>query len=416
MTATLAASGSTAIKVGQTATAPSHALKMAKSMSEVELSDLIGEIYDAALEPALWAEILQKASAFVGGRAASIYSKDSVSKTANLTHNFGVDTGFRDSYLDTYIKMDPTTPGFFFFDVGEVVTTTDILPYDEFLDSRFYREWVKPQGWVDMVTSVLEKSTTSYAVFSVFRHEEDGLSDENARRRMRLLLPHVQRSILIGKTIQLNRAEAATLADTFDSLSAGLFLLDAKGRLVRANLSGHVLLSEGAILRAAGGRLIAINMAADDAIKAALARLEMGQSSLGAYGTAVPLTGSDGQHYVAYILPLTSGARRKAGTRYSAAAAMFVCKAQIEPPAAPEVIAKLYRLTPSELRVLLATFESGGVADVAEALGISEATTKTHLHRLFAKTGARRQADLVKLVAGFAGPGAKVDSPDSSRP
>ena len=86
-------------------------------------------------------------------------------------------------------------------------------------------------------------------------------------------------------------------------------------------------------------------------------------------------------------------------------AAVFVRKAQIETPAAPEVIAKHYGLTPSELRVLLAVFESGGVSDIAEMLGISESTAKTHLRRLFEKTGTKRQSDLVKVVAGFAGRG-----------
>jgi hypothetical protein len=54
--------------------------------------------------------------------------------------------------------------------------------------------------------------------------------------------------------------------------------------------------------------------------------------------------------------------------------------------------------------VLLAIVDVGGVRETAEALGIAEATVKTHLHRLFGKTGATRQAELVKLVAGFASP------------
>jgi DNA-binding CsgD family transcriptional regulator len=54
--------------------------------------------------------------------------------------------------------------------------------------------------------------------------------------------------------------------------------------------------------------------------------------------------------------------------------------------------------------VLLAIVDVGGAPEVADALGIGEATVKFHLKRLFAKTGARRQADLVKLVAGFVSP------------
>ena len=55
-------------------------------------------------------------------------------------------------------------------------------------------------------------------------------------------------------------------------------------------------------------------------------------------------------------------------------------------------------------RVLIAIVEIGGVPEVAAALGVSDATVKTHLGRLFGKTGTARQADLVKLVAGYAMP------------
>jgi DNA-binding NarL/FixJ family response regulator len=77
----------------------------------------------------------------------------------------------------------------------------------------------------------------------------------------------------------------------------------------------------------------------------------------------------------------------------------------MDTPAPMETVAKLYKLTPSELRVLGAVVENvGGVPALAEALGISEATVKTHLQNLFQKSGVRRQIDLVKLVAGLSTP------------
>ena len=54
--------------------------------------------------------------------------------------------------------------------------------------------------------------------------------------------------------------------------------------------------------------------------------------------------------------------------------------------------------------MLLAVVEVGGAPEVAESLGVAESTVKTHLGRLYGKTGAGRQADLVKLVAGFSSP------------
>ncbi|HEY0759559.1 MAG TPA: helix-turn-helix transcriptional regulator, partial [Acidisarcina sp.] len=68
------------------------------------------------------------------------------------------------------------------------------------------------------------------------------------------------------------------------------------------------------------------------------------------------------------------------------------------------IIRHAYGLTPTELRVLLGIVEVGGVPETARALGIAESTAKTHLQRLFSKTGVNRQADLVKLVAGFSNP------------
>jgi DNA-binding CsgD family transcriptional regulator len=67
-------------------------------------------------------------------------------------------------------------------------------------------------------------------------------------------------------------------------------------------------------------------------------------------------------------------------------------------------LAHAFRLTPTEHRVCLAIVELGSIPEASQALGIAETTVKTHLYRVFAKTGASRQADLVKLAAGFSSP------------
>ncbi len=92
--------------------------------------------------------------------------------------------------------------------------------------------------------------------------------------------------------------------------------------------------------------------------------------AVGVKGIALPMAALDGERYVANVLPLTSGARRRAGATYAAAAAVFVHKVALYVPSPPEVIGKLYKLTPTELRVLLAVMQVGGASEVAEALGI----------------------------------------------
>jgi DNA-binding CsgD family transcriptional regulator/PAS domain-containing protein len=369
-----------------------------------KLSALIGDIYDATLDPSLWMDVLCKASRFVGGPAASLFSKDATSKTGSLVYGYGIEPRYRQLYFEHYVKLDPLTTAQVFSEIEEPIAMADVIPYDEFLQTRFYREWARPQGLVDFVSSVLDKSVTSAAMFGVFRHERDGVVDDATRQRMRLIVPHIRRAVLVARLIDLKQTEAATFADTLDGLSAGLFLVDATGRIVHANAAAHGILAADDFLRTISGRLVARDAQIDQSLREIFTAAGCGDIEIGIKGIALPLAAHDGERYVAHVLPLTSGARRGAGMAYTAAAALFVRKATMETPTPPEVIAKTFKLTPTELRVLLAIVEVGGVPDVAAALGVAETTIKTHLGHLFEKTGVNRQVDLVKLVAGFSSP------------
>jgi DNA-binding CsgD family transcriptional regulator len=389
--------------------APRHA--EATPWDTERLSALIGDVYDAALDASRWVGVLHKARDFVGGSAAALFSKDACRRSLNVYYDDGgVDPHYKQLYFDTYGKLDPATTGHVYGEIEQPVSTVDLIDYDEFVETRFYKEWAQPQRLVDFTSAVLERSATSAAMFGVFRHERDGLVDEETKRRMRLIVPHIRRAVLIGRVIDLKTAEAATFADTLDGLSAGMFLVEETGRIVHANVSGHAMLDDGAVLRAACGKLVATDTNAASALNEIFAMAGGGDAALGTKGIAVPLTARDGERHVAHVLPLTSGARRRAGCAYSAAAALFVHKAALDIQSPPEVIARTFKLTPTELRVLLAIVQVGGVPETADALGIGEATVKTHLHRLFRKTATGRQADLVKLVAGFSSPLAQARS------
>jgi len=250
---------------------------------------------------------------------------------------------------------------------------------------------------------VLEKSVTSCSYLAIVRDQTAGMVDDEMRRRLRFVIPHVRRAILIGRAIDLGRYEAATFADTLGGLKVGVFLVDADGWVVHSNPAGREMLRADDFFRS-GDRLVARDEQVNRTLREIFAAANDAGDAIGAQGIAVPLLGADGGLYVAHALPLMSGERRRAGIAYAAAAALFVQKASLDTPSAMETMAKLYKLTPSELRVLAAVSEVGGVSAVAEAVGIAEATVKTHLQHLFAKTGTNRQIDLVKLVAAHASP------------
>ncbi|MGB9061408.1 MAG: helix-turn-helix transcriptional regulator [Pseudolabrys sp.] len=364
------------------------------------LTQLIGEIYDAALDASRWTHVLAKIARYVDGQAAGLLTKDGVSKSGSVYYQAGVDPHFVGTYMETYWSFDPVAslPD---YELEQIVSVPDLMPYEEFLAGRFYREWAQPQGWIDAANAVLEKSTSSCAYLTVLRNQACGMVDDEMRRRMGLLVPHVRRAVRTGKVIDLRQAEAATFADILDGLNPAIFLVDAEGQIVHGNAASRSLMDTGDLLRVLHGRLTASDAQVDQTLQNAIIAAATAEEETGGKGGAVSLRGHGGERYVAHVLPLSASVRHNPGVGSRAVAALFVRKAELETAPPSEVIGKTYKLTPTELRVLLAIVNVGGVRQVAGNLGVADTTVKTHLGRLFEKTGVSRQADLVKLVAGY---------------
>jgi DNA-binding CsgD family transcriptional regulator len=367
-----------------------------------QLSSLIGDIYDAALDPVQRNNVLDRIAKFTGGHTGGLLSKHLLNNSDKLYCYIGTDPVGLRAYSESFSKFALTADAP--RGAEQVVSTADLVPYEEFRQGRFYKEWARPQGWVDIASVVVDRSLERCTMLSVVRREESGMVDDEMRRRMALVVPHVRRALQIGTTIDLKHAEAISFADILNGLSAGMILVDANARIVHANAAGQAILDASDFLRAVCGRLVASEPPINAALREILLAAEAGDAVVGTSGAALPFTAHNRERYVAHVLPLTSGARRSAGLAYSAVAALFVRKVAFSVSSPAEVIGRMYKLTPTELRVLSAIVDIGGVPEAAAALGVATTTIRTHLARLFEKTGVGRQADLVKLVAGFSTP------------
>lgn len=72
------------------------------------------------------------------------------------------------------------------------------------------------------------------------------------------------------------------------------------------------------------------------------------------------------------------------------------------------LLAGLFQLTPTEVRVALALVAGRSPREICAELGVQPNTVKSHLQRLLAKSGTRRQGELVSLLLRSA---AVVDPP-----
>ncbi|WP_354137130.1 helix-turn-helix transcriptional regulator [Bradyrhizobium sp. LB11.1] len=363
-------------------------------------SELIESIYDAGLNPELWSGVVVMLNGFFGSRACGLISKDKISRSGSTHYYCGVDPHFIQLYADEYAQHDPLArlPRY-----GEVRNIPDLVNFDEYRRGRFYQEWLRPQGCADVANVVLEQSNSSPPMLMTVIPGREML-DAKMRARMQLIAPHASRALMINRAIERKQQKSMALADVVDRLNAGVILLDAACNIVHSNPAADGILDADDVLRSVGGRLLARTPDANAALRN-IFRDEAEVATAAATGRKIQLTADDGSHHIAHVIALPSLLREEsAGGSGGATGALFVWKAQLDARSCAGLIDRAFELTPAELRVLQSIVEIGGVPETAAALGIAETTVKTHLHRVFAKTGTSRQADLVKLAAGFSNP------------
>jgi hypothetical protein len=126
-----------------------HGTPESSGMREAdELSRVIGDIYDASLDPGLWPNAIESVCGYVGAASASLHSQDSISRATDALFWWGRASDaphYFQIYLEKYGKINPIFPGVIFFDVELPIAVPDVISCEEFVQTRFFREWLAPQ-------------------------------------------------------------------------------------------------------------------------------------------------------------------------------------------------------------------------------------------------------------------------------
>ncbi len=178
----------------------------------------------------------------------------------------------------------------FLLETDDVASPTDLLPPGEFASSFFYNEWLEPQGFVDLLQANLDKSPTDFVRLLFLRKSESGMVDSSMRERLPLIVPHMRRALLVGQMVDRAATEAATFGNALDGIGAGLFFVDASGRIVHANVSGEEMLTQGVLARGSSGKLALYDASAVQGLDEIFGITESGDADAEPRGGAVALT------------------------------------------------------------------------------------------------------------------------------
>jgi DNA-binding CsgD family transcriptional regulator/PAS domain-containing protein len=380
-------------------------------VSNAELSELIGHIYDCALQPERWPATIERIARFVDASVGFIVLHDFRNNLGGRFFDHGIPQPWLDRYFQHYSSENPIAPVTETREVGMVDTLATMFSDDTWESSAFNREWVRAQGLRDVLGMLVLRSGHRGGWLGTLRAESRGDFGEAEVALFRLLSPHVCRAMRISDILDLRSVTSDRFAEVLDALATPVFLLDATQRVVHRNEAAERMEPDGT-LAVRNGRLVAADRAGGAALAETLGRAIAGEQALPGAAHALPLGHAAAPaRAIATVLPLGWRGNDRAIRPYAAAAAVFVQDAARPSPVPLEAFGALYELTPAELRFLGAMSHAGSIREAAGAIGISEATGKTHLLSIFGKTGVSRQADLVRLILASLPPLSDVGSP-----
>lgn len=351
------------------------------------LQELIGTVYDAAEQPALWNDVMARLVRETGASNGIFYDHNTVTRQASILGAEGFDPHYLRRYEQYYAALDPwhrrgqTRP------VGEIKQTAALLSDAELRRTEFYQDHLRPQGLFYAMGAPVERSRTRMAVFGIQGSYENGVFTSQAEALVCNLVPHLRRAYRMQETLEAVRHEGMALEATLHLLPQPVLVVDCDARLFFANGAGEQILRDRDVLKLAAGRLGAVHRADARALAKALSPVP--RAADGDAGLVLRRIGGD-RPVVLRVLPLRHRAE------WSGRIALLG-----EVPAPLHglgLLAVAFRLSPSETRLWAALAAGRRLTDFAGEAGISVNTARVQLRALFAKTGVHRQAELLRLA------------------
>ena len=178
------------------------------------------------------------------------------------------------------------------------------------------------------------------------------------------------------------RDRISTLTMIAEMLPLGVILTDLRGRIVFANQHANAVLARRDGLSVGhGGELRAGVPAETSTLRRLLVAADAESDG------AIRISRSSCAPLPLLVCPLADGH-----------AAIFLGDHDFPLQMAQEAIRRWYGLTCTEARLAAALAEGSSLEEAADAMGIKPNTARTHLKRIFAKTGTNRQGALVRLL------------------
>jgi DNA-binding CsgD family transcriptional regulator len=189
------------------------------------------------------------------------------------------------------------------------------------------------------------------------------------------------------------------LCSAFDQMSIAVFLLSQEAKLLFVNAAGEAMLLQGWPVCSTNEYLHGMNRAASEQLQrgmsAVLAHTKKGAPNSGHFELCLGRVAEEKPGAIGYLRGLSGM------DAADPIVALFIASKREGKLYGTTALAESFGLSVAEARVLEQVIEVHTPSKVAERLSLSVYTVKSHMRKIFQKTGTARQVELLHLIESF---------------
>lgn len=378
------------------------------------LSELIDSIYQGATDPDHWNNVLPAIADWVEAPRGMLITPQHTPDDGGFCFLHNTPERFFQLLATKYIGQDIWTNRAIerglIFEGSVVIGDEDLIPFEELRRTDIYQNLFAPFDVAHLLTSVVFGMESTNNMPWVACAWSRGVNDPGftsfERERLRLLIPHISRSLGVMLRLRDMELRIASSLAALDLLSIGVLLFDVRGLVTFANRAAHRILEEGDGLQlrhrfgdSSHGEVVAGDNKSQaelaSAIRSAVSPDILETAHFSRAMTVSRLSGR--QEYTMNFSSLAAENEFGSGADVPRAIAFITDNA--EPIRLDEeLLRKTYGLTPAEIRLAELMAESLTLEETAERLGVSRHTVKTQLQSVYMKTNTNNRAKLMRLI------------------
>ncbi len=380
-------------------------------MSELtEFSALVLDIYDTAVDPTRWPEVLERISRFIGARGAFVFELQGVGEDQRIYAPFyssSYDPQLVTTYLRVHNKQELIDQEIFArlsrrTDHIQLIGDDVLADSEEELLARPNVQEMMRNGLRYRAGALLNKDQINQDRFALQFSSRRGPVNADHARNAELLMPHIAKALNVSRPTTQLAAKYRSVADVLDRLIVGICVLDANGNVVLVNHEFQRQMDWHTVFRKdPTGKLVMRT----DVAQHALTRLRKDASNHGRFGARprkeaiISTVGGEPHTLCVEVVPLTSAA--EFGEKRMQGHIIYSMDTGNSYKISGDVLSEMFQLTQAETAVLELMADGLTNAQICERRGKSVETINSQVKSVLIKTGTSNRTQAIRLATNI---------------